>query len=106
MAQQTRRLIEYADRGSRDFHPDDISLYFDSMSKIFEDFGYFDVDTFATASNTKGKGFFSRMDVPGSAGVNFFQQMWKNLLFVQTSSVCFAASMLLKHTSVSRLLAC
>ena len=68
--------LETADRGSRDYHPDDISLDFDSMSKVFEDFGCFDVDTFATASNTKGNRFFSRLDVPGSAGVNFFHQRW------------------------------
>ena len=77
-------VIEYADRGSRDYHPDDISLDFDSMSKIFEDFGCFDVDTFATASNTKGNRFFSRLDVPGSAGVNFFHQRWGEKCKLQT----------------------
>ena len=75
-------IIEFADKGSRDYHPDDISLDFDSMSKIHGEFGTFSVDTFATASNKKGEKFFSRLDVPGSAGCNFFHQRWENCSFV------------------------
>ena len=67
-------MIQWADIGSRDFHKDDISLDFDTMSEIYERFGDFDVDTFASASNTKGKRFFSRLLVPGSAGMDFFHQ--------------------------------
>ena len=67
-------LIVWADLGSRDFHLDDISLDFDTMSTIYSVFGDFEVDTFASASNTKGRRFFSRLEVPGSAGVNFFHQ--------------------------------
>ena len=67
-------IIEFADRGSRDYHPDDISLDYESMSKILDEFGPFSVDTFATASNKKGEKFFSRLDVPGAAGCNFFHQ--------------------------------
>ena len=74
-------IIDFADRGSRDYHHDDISLDFDSMSKIHEKFGSFAVDTFATASNKKGDRFFSRLDVPGSAGCNFFHQRWESLGF-------------------------
>ena len=67
-------IIEFADRGSRDYHPDDVLLDYDSMSKILNEFGAFSVDTFATASNKRGEKFFSRLDVPGSAGCNFFHQ--------------------------------
>lgn len=67
-------LIQWADLGSRDFHKDDISLDFDTMSEIYRVFGDFDVDTFASASNTKGRRFFSRLEVPGSAGMDFFHQ--------------------------------
>ena len=42
--------------------------------QLFEEFGKFDVDCFATASNTKAKRFFSRLDSPGSAGMDFFHQ--------------------------------
>ena len=83
--------IEFADKGSRDFHPDDISLDFDSMSKIHKKFGCFAVDTFATASNKKGDRFFSRLDVPHSAGVNFFHQS----LDASDSHFCFPPPSLL-----------
>ena len=32
------------------------------------------MDCFTSASNSKGFKFFSKCDVPGSAGVNFFYQ--------------------------------
>ena len=85
-------VIEYADRGSRDFHPDDVSLDFDTMVKIHSSFGAFDIDTFATDSNKKAVRFFSRLDVPGSSRTNFFHQRWKIcfLVFLITT-VVFAA---------------
>ena len=67
-------MIKMADRGSRDFHADDVSLDFDAMCLILEVYGEFDVDTFASASNSKGRLFFSKLDVPGSAGMDFFHQ--------------------------------
>ena len=67
-------LICYADQGSRDFHADDISLDEETMQKISQEFGSFDVDGFASASNSKGARFYSKLDVPGSAGMNFFHQ--------------------------------
>ena len=69
-------LIKFADLGSRDFHYDDISLDFESMMQLFEEFGSFDIDTFASASNTKASRFFSRLDVIGSSGMDFFHQRW------------------------------
>ena len=67
-------MIKWADLGSRDFHGDDISLDFDSMAEIFKLFVNFEVDTFASASNTVGKRFFSRLEVSGSSGVDFFHR--------------------------------
>ena len=67
-------LICYADKGSRDFHADDISLDEETMLKISQKFGSFDVDTFAAAANSKGARFYSKLDVPGSAGMNCFHQ--------------------------------
>ena len=43
---------------------------------VFERFGDFDVDCFASATNSKGVAFYSRCDVPGSAGMNFFHQRY------------------------------
>jgi hypothetical protein len=67
-------MIKLADLGSRDFNKDDISLDFETMSQLFEEFGQFDIDCFASSSNTKAKRFFSRLDSPGSAGMDFFHQ--------------------------------
>ena len=66
--------IKIADKGSRDFHTDDVSLDFDSMTVILDAYGEFEVDTFASATNSKGRLFYSRLDVPGSAGMDFFHQ--------------------------------
>ena len=97
-------IIDFADRGSRDYHPDDISLDFDSMAKIYEKFGSFSVDTFATASNKKGDRFFSRLDVPGSAGCNFFHQRWESLrLCFHLKILLFTASTRQTRTFASRL---
>ena len=41
---------------------------------MYEKFGDMDIDCFASASNSKGKKFFSKNDVPGTSGVNFFHQ--------------------------------
>ena len=99
-------IIDFADRGSRDYHPDDVSLDFDSMAKIYEKFGSFSVDTFATASNKKGDRFFSRLDVPGSAGCNFFHQRWESLrLCFHLKILLFTASTRQTRTFASRLLA-
>ena len=84
-------LIQFADKGSRDFHGDDISLNFVTRMKIFEEFGCFELDCFASASNTKGNKFFSRMDVPGSEGMNFFHQTLK----ATDSHFCFTPPNLL-----------
>ena len=61
------------------------------MSKIFEEFGSFQVDCFASASNTKGSKFFSRLDVPHTGGVNFFHQK----LNAADSHFCFPPPKLL-----------
>ena len=55
------------------------------MVEIYEEFGSFEVDCFASASNSKGSSFFSRLDVPGSSGVNFFHQK----LDAAVSHFCF-----------------
>ena len=62
-----------------------MSLDFETMLDIVGVFGDFDVDTFASAANSKGKRFFSRLDVPGSAGVDFFHQT----LDERESNFCF-----------------
>ena len=41
---------------------------------VLERYGDFECDCFAYASNSKGKSFFSKLDVPGTSGVNFFHQ--------------------------------
>jgi hypothetical protein len=100
-------VIEYADRGSRDFHPDDISLDFDSMAEIYSSFGTFDIDTFATDSNKKAVQFFSRLDVPGSSGTNFFHQRWEICFLVfLILTVMVAASTPETRTSASLHRAC
>ena len=46
----------------RDFHnDDDVSLDFETILNIVT---VFEVDTLASAANSKGKSFFSRLDVP------------------------------------------
>ena len=67
-------VIKFADLGSRDFHSDDISLDAITFKNIVKRFGSFSVDGFAAASNAKCGKFFSKLDVPGSAGVDFFMQ--------------------------------
>ena len=84
-------VIVYADSGSRDFHADDISLDEDTMKEIHRQFGSFDYDTFASASNKKGAQFYSKLDVPGSAGVDFFHQS----LLPSKSHYCFPPPSLL-----------
>lgn len=78
-------LIVHADRGSRDFHMDDISLDFSSMDEINTAFGLCDIDTFASATNKKAVRFFSRLDVHGNSGVDFFHQQ----LLSSESHFCF-----------------
>ena len=67
-------VIRYADMGSRDFHSDDISVDAVTFAHAVKVFGPFTVDGFASASNAKCRKFYSKLDVPGSAGVNFFMQ--------------------------------
>ena len=67
-------IIKFADMGSRDFHSDDITIDMQSFAIAEEVFGKLTVDCFASASNTKCERFFSRKDVPGSSGVDFFMQ--------------------------------
>ena len=67
-------IIKYADIGSRDFHADDISIDDQSFEEAVQVFGNFTVDCFASASNAKCQKFFTRKDVPGSAGIDFFMQ--------------------------------
>ena len=84
-------LIKFADLGSRDFHIDDISLDFKSMGELFEEFGVFDIDCFASGSNTKGLRFFSKFDSPDSSGMDFFHQR----LRVIDTHFCFPPTSLL-----------
>ena len=70
-------LIKFADLGSRDFHVDDIILDFESMIRLFKEFNSFDIDTFASASNTKAGRLFSKLDVMSSSGMDFFHQRWE-----------------------------
>ena len=67
-------IIQWADKGWRDFHADDISLDFESKAKILHEFGCFQIDCLASSSNTKGTKFFSRLNVQNTSGVNFFHQ--------------------------------
>ena len=87
-------IITWADQGSRDFDQDDISLDFETMLTIYNHFGDFDYDGFASAANTKGKKFFSRENSPGSAGINFFHQK----LDPTQSHFCFPPPRLLAAT--------
>ena len=48
---------------------------------VYEKFGDFHTDCFASASNSKGKKFYSKNDVPGTAGVNFFHQRCDVLVY-------------------------
>ena len=84
-------IIALADMGSRDYDRDDISLDFASMAEIYEAFGDFQWDGFATATTSKGKKFFSRRQSPGSSGVNFFHQQ----LSPEESIFCFPPTRLL-----------
>ena len=52
---------------------DSISLTL-NCAAVYEKFGDMNIDCFASASNSKGKKFFSKNDVPGTSGVNFFHQ--------------------------------
>ena len=67
-------IIQYADKGSRDFHGDDIGVDSEAFAAIEREFGSFVIDCFASSSNAKCPRFFSKLDVPGSGGVNFFLQ--------------------------------
>ena len=67
-------VIRVADLGSRDYHHDDISFDFQTFSMVVERFGEFDVDCFAASHNKKAVRFFSRLEVLGSAGTDFFLQ--------------------------------
>ena len=71
---RNEEIISLADLGSRDYDRDDISLDFDTMVNIYQEFGDFDLDAMATATTSKGKKFFSRRQTPGTSGVNFFHQ--------------------------------
>ena len=65
-------MIKYADLGSRDFHADDVSIDAETFRNAEEFFGTFTVDGFASAGNAKCAKFFSKFDVPGSSGMDFF----------------------------------
>jgi hypothetical protein len=67
-------IIKLADYGSRDYHADDISVDFDTFTEVVGKFGWFDIDCFASSSNKKATRYFSRYDVLGSSGVDFFLQ--------------------------------
>ena len=94
-------MIKYADMGSRDFHSDDISLDYFTFQEAERKFGSFTVDGFASSGNAKCSTFFSRRDVPGSAGVDFFMQTLKPSefywLFPPISMVCQAIEHLAIH---------
>ena len=75
-------LIKWADLGSRDFHGDDISVDWCTFWQAERFFGRaFSVDCFASGSNAKCYRFFSKLHVPGSAGVDFFCQALNKLDF-------------------------
>ena len=67
-------VIEFADLGSRGFFEDDVELDHDTMNEVDNIFGPFNCDAFASAANTKCELFFSRGNVPGSSGIDFFLQ--------------------------------
>ena len=69
--------IKFADMGSRDFHADDISVDFATFKEAELLFGQFTVDGFASADNARCSKFFSRFDVPGNSGMDFFLQTLK-----------------------------
>ena len=69
--------IKFADIGSRDFHADDISVDFATFKDAERLFGQFTVDGFASADNARCIKFFSRFDVPGNSGMDFFLQTLK-----------------------------
>ena len=94
-------IIKYADLGSRDFHSDDISVDYFTFQEAQIKFGAFTVDGFASSGNAKCSTFFSRRDVPGSAGVDFFMQTLKVTelywLFPPISVLCQAVQHLAVH---------
>ena len=61
------------------------------MSKVFEEFGVFDIDMFASGSNTIGRRFFSKFNSPASSAMDFFHQR----LRVTDSHFCFPPTSLL-----------
>ena len=94
-------VIKYADLGSRDFHSDDIAVDYFTFQEAEYKFGAFTVDGFASSGNAKCSTFFSRRDVPGSAGVDFFMQTLKMSefywLFPPISMLCQAVEHLAVH---------
>ena len=71
---RTEGVIRVADLGSRDYHQDDVSFDFDTFARVVSEFGPFDVDCFAASHNKKAVRFFSRLEVLGSEGTDFFLQ--------------------------------
>ena len=78
-------VIKWADMGSREYYGDDIEMDFFSMSLIYEKFGDFDVDGFGSRRTSKGRRFYSKVEEPGTAGVDFFHQK----LDAEDSHFCF-----------------
>ena len=67
-------IIDHADLGSRGFFKDDVELDFSTMQEVVNIFGPFNVDGFSSAANAKCNVFFSKENVPGSSGTDFFFQ--------------------------------
>ena len=88
-------VIRVADLGSRDYHHDDISFDFDTFAEVVSRFGEFDVDCFAASHNKKAVKFFSRLEVLGSSGTDFFLQSLgredNHWLFPPPGKLCEAA---------------
>ena len=87
-------VIRVADLGSRDYHEDDVSLDYDTFLRVVERYGQFDLDCFASAFTKKAVRFFSRLDVLGTSGVDFFLQKLdprdSHWLFPPPSRLCEA----------------
>ena len=94
--------------GSRDFHKDDISLDAFTFQLAKDHFGDFHIDCFASGENFKCNKFFSRRDVPGSAGVGFFMPRLNytdiHWIFPPVSKLCQVVSHLFYNRSMGVIL--
>ena len=76
-------IIEFADFESKNFDLHDFSLNVDSFLFLYELYGPFDIDCFATKENKKCIYYFSKFEDSMAMGRNFFAQSLPNCsLFV------------------------